>query len=1014
MDDPIVPEIIWETLPGSLAILNKPEYLNIPLIATSNEGDITFTLVDGELPEGVYLTDGVIVGEPEIPDIKSTTSEFTIRAYARTAYKDRTFSISIDYNDKPDWITPAGSLGVITERRYIEIPLEATSEFGPVSFSLLAGNLPKGLKLVDNVILGSPIEVSKFTESKFVIRADSGYNIEDRTFTLSVDGADYPEWITKEGFLNVGPANAYFVLDNAKVDFQLEAFDEDESAGDVLEYRLMPRGGELPPGLSLSTDGRITGFTDPIFAFDMSVEAKGGYDVNPFDITPNDFREIQDNGFDTYFYDNVVYDYHLENMMPRRLSRVYTFVVAVNDGLNTTTRTFKIYVVTEEFLKADNTLVAVDTNVFTADSSSRRVPIWITESDLGRIRANNYVTIFLDVYKPESLPGTISYMLPSTNPGLYQLLGTTQIVSGNYEISGELPAFKYNMKGNWRDDIEYRPGDAVLFYDDIHPEITNQTWVCLKNNTAVYPVENEYWTKKNIVTSRQEYTLPNTLLWEPIALETTSQFPPGLEFDLSNGQLAGRVPYQSAITKTFTFTVDAIYYPSIEHAPEFNFMGDWNASINYVTNDTVRYDGNIYIAVTENINKHPTELDTWIPSVSITSKTFTVDIFGEIDSAIEWVTDADLGTIKPNIPSQLSVVAESLLYGNTVRYEMVGGELPPGLEFLPNGIIQGKVKQFADEFGPGLTRFFDANDSTQNFELTFDGGATSFDKTYYITVQAWDSLQFAKAEKTFFIKVVADQDITFVNLHVKAFPPKENRLLWNGFITDVSIFPPDLLYRNGDPNFATQTEIKMLVFAGIEKTELPLYISAISRNHYRKRILLGDVKSAVAKDPETQEPIYEVVYVDVIDDYEKDGISISDTIELPNWTDSKELVNTSYVTADSDIQLASESDHQKIFPNSIKNMRKRIKAIGERDRDYLPLWMRSIQPDSRVETGFVKALVLCYTKPGKANIIKAKIKARNFDFKDLDFEIDRYLIDIIYGNIQDKYFAFPHPKEKEL
>lgn len=912
------------------------------------------------------------------------------------------------------WITPAGSLGVITERRFIEIPLEATSDEGTVSFSLLAGELPKGLRLIDGVITGSPLEVRRFTKSRFVIRADDGEDLEDRTFNLSIDGADFPEWITREGYLNVGPANAYFVLDNSKVDFQLETFDEDESAGDTVEYFLMPRGGELPPGLSLSKDGRITGFTDPILAFDISVDAKGGYDVNPFDITPNDFRDIQENGFDTYFYDNVVYDYHLETMMPRRLSRVYTFVVQVSDGLNSTNRTFKIYVVTEDFLKADNNLVEVDTNVFTADSSSARVPIWITNADLGRVRANNYVTVFLDVYKPDTLPGTISYMLPATNPGQYQLLGTDQIVNGNFEISGELPIFKYDMKGNWRDDIEYRPGDAVLFLDNDHPEITNQTWVCLKQHTDEFPIPGEFWTKENIIPSNREYKLTDSLLWEPIIPETISNFPPGMEFDQTNGQIAGRIPYQSAVTKTFTFTVDAIYYPSIEFADEYTFKGDWNLFADYVTHDTVRYDGNIYIAVTENSNTHPTELDTWIPSVAVAPKTFTLDVFGEIDSAIEWITDADLGTIKPNIPSQLAVVAESLLYGNTVHYEMISGELPPGLEFLPNGIIEGKVKQFADEFGDGLTRFYDAEDSTREFDLTFDRNATSFDKTFEFTVQAWDSLQFAKAEKTFHFKVIADQELTFVNLSIKAFPPKENRLLWNGFITDVSIFQPSLLYRNGDPNFATQPELKMLVFAGIEKTELDEYISAISRNHYRKRILFGDVNSAVAKDPETQEPIYEVVYIEVVDNYEKDGVSISERIELTNHIASPELVNSSYVTADTDIALASEADHQKIFPNSIKNMRSRIKDIGERDRDYLPLWMRSIQPDSRVETGFVKAVVLCYTKPGKADIIKAKIKASGFDFKKLDFEADRYLIDIMYGNIQDKYFAFPHPREKEL
>jgi hypothetical protein len=46
------------------------------------------------------------------------------------------------------------------------------------------------------------------------------------------------------------------------------------------------------------------------------------------------------------------------------------------------------------------------------------------------------------------------------------------------------------------------------------------------------------------------------------------------------------------------------------------------------------------------------------------------------------------------------------------------------------------------------------------------------------------------------------------------------------------------------------------------------------------------------------------------------------------------------------------------------------------------------------------------------NRIKAKIRDDNFDFRVFDFEIDRYLIDIINGEIQDKYLAFPQRKEK--
>jgi hypothetical protein len=314
------------------------------------------------------------------------------------------------------WVTPAGSLTTVVERVIIEIPILATSNVGTVSYEVIAGNLPRGLRLVNNVIKGSPVEVNKFTVSRFVVRANDGVDLEDRTFSISVDGGDAPQWITREGFLNVGQGENYFVLDNDRVDFHLEAIDSDITAGDKLEYFLVPTGGQLPPGLSLSRDGRITGFTDPIFAIDYNDTPSGAYDTNGFDITPLDVSEARSNGFDSYLYDNVTYDYSEPSRSPRRLSRFYAFVVAVSDGVNETRRLFKIWVVTEEFLQADNSIIQVDTNLFRADNTDYRVPLWITESNLGRYRANNYVTIYLDVYDPPSLTGTITYFLLSTNP----------------------------------------------------------------------------------------------------------------------------------------------------------------------------------------------------------------------------------------------------------------------------------------------------------------------------------------------------------------------------------------------------------------------------------------------------------------------------------------------------------------------------------------------------------------------------------------------------------------------
>lgn len=820
------------------------------------------------------------------------------------------------------WITAADSLGILTERIPIQIPLQATTDLSTtVAYSLIAGSLPRGLNLINGEIKGSPVEVKVYTESRFVVRASDGTDIEDRTFKLAVDGSDRPIWLTQEGFLNVGEAEAYFVLDNAPVNFQLEARDPDLIAGGTLEFYLMPNGGLLPPGLNLSKSGLISGFTDPIFAVEYTLETSGGYDTAPLDVFPVDYVEARSNGYDTFTFDGVNFDYNEPSRTPRRLSRIYNFIVAVTDGVYTETRLFKIYVVTEEFLQADNSIIQVDTNIFQADASSDRVPIWITNSDLGRFRANNYVTIFLDVYDPPTLSGTITYFLLPTNPD-----------------------------------------------------------------------------------------------------NTVSQLPPGMTLDTSTGDIAGSVPYQARISRDYTFTIRAVNYPAALAYTSYIYRGLWNNSTTYKINDAIEFAGITYICTQAHLNRLPTDEDYWRASTSKSEKTFTVTVVGEIESAVQWITDSDLGTIKPNTASEKYIEAESLLYGGRIAYEFISGSLPPGLEFLPTGILQGKVKQFADNAGPGLTRFYERTDSLapaedsstlgKDFSVMFDSATTKFDQKFSFTIKARDSVNFATVNRTFNLTVAVENNLTFANIYVRAFQTKPKRLAWYNFITDVVIFSPSEMYRYGDPNFGVQNDLRVLIYAGIESVEAVKYVQAMSRNHYQKRLKFGNIKTATAKDPITQEAVYEIIYVEIVDDLEKNGRSISQTVNLANDINSKVLISYDSIKIDSDIPLVSDSDHQRVFPNSIKNMRSRINAVGVRDREFLPLWMRSTQEQAAFETGYVQALPLCYCNPGASEKIVARIKASGFDFKTIDFLVDRYIIDIIDGEIEDKYLAFPQRGEK--
>lgn len=921
------------------------------------------------------------------------------------------------------------SIQTLTNEKFGVEGLVRGAVFGPTAVSLISGTLPRGLRLINNTLVGTPIEVKTIVESRFVLRLANPIDTIDRTFKLSVEGPDSPTWITNGGLLPVGVNNRLFVLDNDRVDFYLSAIDPDIPAGDTVKYYIPNNGGELPPGLFLTETGRIYGFTDPIFSLEYNI-ASGFFDGAFYDILPYDLGDRPKTGYDTFTYDDRIFDFSEATTIPRRLNRYYKFVVAATDGIFEVRREFSIYVVTEDFLRADNDILRLGTGLFTADLSSTRNPIWITDSYLGRRRANNYLTVFLDVYDPPSLGGTIDYKLLGLNKTTSgKVFGRT--IKDSNEIfvdltlsaSGNFVRPEAGQKISVSDSNSFPTAyfiravqniDANRFKLDIggfgalaQAEIQGGRVTSIKiinggvnyltvptvifsggggnGVSGVARIKNGRIIGVEIIEKGDEYTsppivsfgtLPQTIFNNTaVVIGTPSDLPPGMVLDSLAGEVTGIVPYQPAITKSYTFTIRA---------------------------------------TTTSANQTET---------AVSDKTFTIDIIGELESGIEWLSDEDLGSIQPNMSSMLAVAAESKLYGGFVNYSLVTtnpdkspSRLPPGLTLLSSGPIVGKVRQYSQDGLPGLSNF----DPVLSQPTTFDGDTTTFDRSYTFTVRASDVFNFAQFDKTFTVKVSDDDPVVYSNVYVKAFQKKSLRNIWYQFITDSSIFEPARLYRQNDENFGVQAELKMLLFAGIESVEAIKFVQAMSRNHYRKRLRFGEVKKAIAKNPLSQEIMYEVIYVEMVDNLEKNGVSISEVVQLSNVINSPVIVSYDAVKVDSDIPFVSDRDHQRIFPNSVKNMRKRIRVLGKREREFLPLWMRSIQPDTFVETGFVKAVPLCYANPGEGDYILSNIRSRfnaeneaeRFDFKQLDFEIDRYVIDSLDGYIQDKYLVFPQRGEK--
>ena len=100
---------------------------------------------------------------------------------------------------------------------------------------------------------------------------------------------------------------------------------------------------------------------------------------------------------------------------------------------------------------------------------------------------------------------------------------------------------------------------------------------------------------------------------------------------------------------------------------------------------------------------------------------------------------------------------------------------------------------------------------------------------------------------------------------MKPFLKSTVRSSYEAFVSDPSVFPPDLVYRAGDPQFGVQKEIKMLAYAGILTQNIRNYVAAAAKNHKRKSYKVGEVKKAVAKNPGSNDIVYEVVYLEVFD-----------------------------------------------------------------------------------------------------------------------------------------------------
>ena len=116
------------------------------------------------------------------------------------------------------WTIPSDkTIATVEERITVKIPLPLNGRYLPLSTSgltltVIAGNVPAGMRLSGYEILGTPFEVARDTKYEFCVRATYNGQIADSTFNIIVTGADEPVWTTPEGSLPVGSNDAFFII----------------------------------------------------------------------------------------------------------------------------------------------------------------------------------------------------------------------------------------------------------------------------------------------------------------------------------------------------------------------------------------------------------------------------------------------------------------------------------------------------------------------------------------------------------------------------------------------------------------------------------------------------------------------------------------------------------------------------------------------------------------------------------------------------------------------------------
>lgn len=1112
----------------------------------------------------------------------------------------------------PVWITPAGFLGTLSERRTISIPVVATTTGTNLSYSVISGQLPTGVYLNPNtgLLLGTPVSVALDTDTTFVIRAQDSIGIADRTFSFTTTGVDEPVWVTTAGLLPVGLNGEMYAINQQYIDYKVRAETDILLSGNNLKYFIADNQGQLPPGVTLSQDGTIRGYVDDNLILEDQASENGGYDTEAYDLYPYEHNASDENnydpnnilgqlditditlsdpavvytdGFHGFTDGRLVYIQALTNPVelkgngyyvkvysansfalyadqqltqsidstnfsvyskdgqvvwgtaslgkPQVINKTYQFTVTVTDGITSAQRTFNIDVVDRNSLRVDTTFLSVDSDWFDSSAGYLLAPIWQSKygdklpsvSNLGSVRAGRDQILNIYDYDPYPLDGPtiFTWNTLTVNPDI-KLVADSRVGQAGLptrNLQGQNAIYFKDAEIIPVKGMQIRVGEYLPGGDSITYTITGV--IKLTDSTGILNIDQPL-----------SQLIPDSRIFY---VGTPSRKPTGLSLDPLSGNIYGKLSYQPSYSDSYRFTVQVVKINQSVGEITLNDASGGQARIvgkqyleglttsttatmisgvvdnlipdiavqlpNPVAYDNVGEVGDIIlVGISDNVEYNDllgvmggttyafiyTKLDNvpawkYLGETVVSNQIYLLTVLGEIPSAIQWVSTSSLGSISSGQISELVVKAVNTNTNYTITYEIVSGQLPQGLTLDSDGTIKGKITNLGQtyfDFGittasfvgsisnniltintvtsgsvvahqyitststnPGLvtstfivsgggnswivtnhttSTTFDVTStststisvgteteivilttttsittssidlSTASFNattlspyayadtlLSIDNNLTTIDQNWYFTVRASDAYRLSAVEREFYITVNTDSLAQYTRIYVKPFMLREKRNAYRDFITDSLIFDPVIIYRPNDPEFGVQPQIKMLIETGIEQVDLDLYAEAMQQYFYRKRFYFGEVKSILAQDKDGND-VYEIIYVDIIDDQMIDNNAVGVSVaNMQNQLESIEI-NSDTILVDERLQ---------------------------------PKYMTTLNADTGVPLGFIKAVPICYTIPGGAVKILSRINnaisTGAFNFNRFDFDTDRIVVETVKETQQTGWLAYP-------